>query len=76
MGLAEAIDDYCGRPSGRIRELDKIIARLDERDRAALETSLANPSVPGSAIGAALRSEGHQISDSAIYSYRREVMGA
>jgi len=74
MGLADAIDEQRARPRGRMLELDKIRAQLDDDDRQVLDAALADASLPAARLAKALEAEGHKISESAIYAYRRRYV--
>ena len=71
MGLADAIDAQRRKPAGRVLKIDRIRDTLDDDDRAVLDAALRDLALPVPRLAEALRQEGHDISDAAIYAYRR-----
>ena len=48
-----------------------LLRGLTDDDRADLETALANPAIPASAIHRALHKRGHSIGDTTLQRHRR-----
>ncbi len=72
MDLADALAAAASPRGGRML-VDQILERLDDKNRATLQTALdADPlQVSASQIGRALRATGVEISDAAVSSWRR-----
>lgn len=72
--LAEAIAARV-QPGGPTCTLGLIIALLGDDDRGDLEAALASPFIPATAIGAGLRTLGHDVKDSTVQRHRRGGCG-
>lgn len=60
----------------RERKLNQLLTELDESDREALLTVLADKKITGTSIAQLLRKMGYTISDRAVQRYRKEVIWA
>lgn len=73
-GLATQIEEIYETTLTSDRKLSQILESLNDIDQTALLQVLADKKVKGSAIGALLRKNGHEISDRAIQRYRKEII--
>lgn len=58
----------------RVRLLDRILREMSEDRRESLLQALATPHISSAHIAAVLRRNGHNIGETAVRAYRREVL--
>lgn len=76
MSLADALKKHAVTVKGPSCRICAVLSTLDKADAVVLNEALADPTYTHAGIMRALRTEGHQVSDSAVARHRKgECLG-